>query len=113
MFQTPAKLAQLIGGALLLDMSFVAALVCATRAFGSGPGRLLAVVYFAGAIIGSAVPTPGGSVASRPRVGRISIGVDSGTAVSSVLLYRLATYWLPIPFGWFSLNRLHEKIHAL
>jgi glycosyltransferase 2 family protein len=23
-----------------------------------------------------------------------------------VLLYRLATYWLPIPFGWLSLNRL-------
>ena len=60
-FQTPAKLAQLIGGALLLDASFVAALVCATRAFGAETSILAtAVVYFAGAIIGSAVPTPGG-----------------------------------------------------
>ena len=46
-FQTPTKLAQLIGGALILDASFVAALVCATRAFGVGDldprhrGRLL------------------------------------------------------------------------
>jgi uncharacterized membrane protein YbhN (UPF0104 family) len=114
-FQTPAKLAQLIGGALLLDASFVAALVCATRAFGVEPAiPAVAVVYFAGAIIGSAVPTPGGlgGIEAAMSAGLIAIGVDSGTAVSSVLLYRLATYWLPIPFGWFSLNRL-QKIHAL
>jgi uncharacterized membrane protein YbhN (UPF0104 family) len=114
-FQTPAKLAQLIGGALILDASFVAALVCATRAFGAdAPIPATAVVYFAGAIIGSAVPTPGGlgGIEAALSAGLIAIGVDSGTAVSSVLLYRLATYWLPIPFGWFSLNRL-QKIHAL
>ena len=43
--------------------------------------------------------------------GLIAIGVDGGTAVSSVLLYRLATYWLPIP-GWYSLNRL-QKLQAI
>jgi uncharacterized membrane protein YbhN (UPF0104 family) len=114
-FQTPAKLAQLVGGALLLDASFVAALVCATRAFGAETSiPATAVVYFAGAIIGSAVPTPGGlgGIEAAMSAGLIAIGVDSGTAVSSVLLYRLATYWLPIPFGWLSLNRL-QKIHAL
>jgi uncharacterized membrane protein YbhN (UPF0104 family) len=114
-FQTPAKLVQLLGGALILDASFVAALVCATRAFGAEPSiPATAVVYFAGAIIGSAVPTPGGlgGIEAAMSAGLIAIGVDSGTAVSSVLLYRLATYWLPIPFGWFSLNRL-QKIHAL
>jgi uncharacterized membrane protein YbhN (UPF0104 family) len=114
-FQTPAKLAQLIGGALLLDASFVAALVCATRAFGAETSiPATAVVYFAGAIIGSAVPTPGGlgGIEAAMSAGLIAIGVDSGTAVSSVLLYRLATYWLPIPFGWLSLNHL-QRIHAL
>ncbi len=114
-FQTPTKLAQLIGGALLLDAAFVGALVCATRAFGAETSiPATAVVYFAGAIIGSAVPTPGGlgGIEAAMSAGLIAIGVDSGTAVSSVLLYRLATYWLPIPFGWFSLNRL-QKIHAL
>ncbi len=113
--QTPAKLAQLLGGALLLDASFVAALVCATRAFGAETSiPATAVVYFAGAIIGSAVPTPGGlgGIEAAMSAGLIAIGVDSGTAVSSVLLYRLATYWLPIPFGWFSLNHL-QRIHAL
>ena len=110
-FQHPRRLTQLLGGALLLDVSFVAALVCATRAFGAeAPVAAVAVVYFAGAIIGSAVPTPGGlgGIEAAMSAGLIAIGVDSGTAVSSVLLYRLATYWLPIPFGWLSLNRLQK-----
>lgn len=114
-FQRPAKLGQLIGGALLLDASFVGALVCATRAFGvETPVAAVAVVYFAGAIIGSAVPTPGGlgGIEAAMSAGLIALGVDGGTAVSSVLLYRLATYWAPIPFGWYSLNRL-QKIGAL
>jgi len=109
--QHPAKLGQLLGGALLLDMSFVAAMVCATRAFGTqAPVAAIAVVYFAGAIVGSAVPTPGGlgGIEAAMSAGLIAIGLDGGTAVSSVLLYRLATYWLPIPFGWFSLNRLQR-----
>ena len=113
--QHPSKLAQLIGGALLLDVSFVAAMVCATRAFGSdAPIAAVAVVYFAGAIIGSAVPTPGGlgGIEAAMSAGLIAIGLDGGTAVSSVLLYRIATYWLPIPFGWFSLNRL-QKMQAI
>ena len=44
--------------------------------------------------------------------GLTTLGVDSGTAVSSVLLYRLVTYWLPIPFGWVSINYL-SKIDAI
>ena len=103
------------GGALLLDVSFVAALVCATRAFGAEPSvASVAVVYFAGAIVGSAVPTPGGlgGIEAAMSFGLIQIGVDSAVAVPAVILYRLATYWLPIPFGWFSLNRL-QKVGAL
>ncbi|HET7399359.1 MAG TPA: lysylphosphatidylglycerol synthase transmembrane domain-containing protein [Intrasporangium sp.] len=113
--QHPRKLGQLLGGALLLDLSFVAALVCATRAFGAqAPVAAVAVVYFAGAIIGSAVPTPGGlgGIEAAMSAGLIAIGLDGGTAVSSVLLYRLATFWLPIPFGWVALNRL-QKRHAI
>ena len=114
-FQHPSKVVQLLGGAMLLDTAFVASLVCATRAFGAEPPiAAVAVVYFAGAIIGSAVPTPGGlgGIEAAISAGLIAIGVDSGTAVSSVLLYRLATYWLPIPFGWLSLNRL-TKVQAI
>lgn len=113
--QHPTKLVRLLGGALLLDMAFVAAMVSATQAFGAqAPIAAIAVVYFAGAIIGSAVPTPGGlgGIEAAMSAGLIAIGIDGGTAVSSVLLYRLATYWLPIPFGWLSLNHL-QKVQAI
>jgi len=113
--QHPRKVATLLLGALLLDTSFVAALTAATRAFGAQPAvAAVAVVYFAGAIVGSAVPTPGGlgGVEAALAAGLIAIGVDSGVAVSSVLLYRLATYWLPIPFGWVSLSYL-QRVRAI
>ena len=114
-FQDPRKVVTLFSGALLLDMSFVAALTCATRAFGATPSvAAVAVVYFAGAIIGSAVPTPGGlgGVEAALSAGLVAVGLDVSVAVSSVLLFRLCTYWLPIPFGWASLNYL-QRVNAI
>jgi len=110
-FQDPRKVVTLFAGALLLDMSFVAALTSATRAFGATPSiPSVAVVYFAGAIIGSAVPTPGGlgGVEAALSAGLVAVGLDASVAVSSVVLFRLCTYWLPIPFGWASLNYLQR-----
>jgi uncharacterized protein (TIRG00374 family) len=114
-FQDPRKVVTLFSGALLLDLSFVAALTCATRAFGADPTiPAVAVVYFAGAIIGSAVPTPGGlgGVEAALSAGLVAVGLNPGIAVSSVLLFRLCTYWLPIPFGWASLNYL-QRVSAI
>lgn len=113
--QHPLKLAQLLGGAMLLDSAFVFTLFCATRAFGATtPIAAVAVVYFAGAIIGSAVPTPGGlgGVEAALSAGLIAVGAESSVAVSAVLLFRLVTYWIPIPFGWLSLHRL-QKLQAI
>jgi len=114
-FQDPRKMVTLFAGALLLDASFVAALTCAIRAFGATPPvAAVAVVYFAGAIIGSAVPTPGGlgGVEAALSAGLVAVGLDASVAVSSVLLFRLCTYWLPIPFGWASLNHL-QRVGAI
>jgi uncharacterized membrane protein YbhN (UPF0104 family) len=114
-FQDPRKVATLFSGALLLDLSFVAALTCATRAFGATPSiAAVGVVYFAGAIIGSAVPTPGGlgGVEAALTAGLVAVGVDVSIAVSSVLLFRMCTYWLPIPFGWASLTYL-QRVAAI
>jgi uncharacterized membrane protein YbhN (UPF0104 family) len=114
-FQDPRKVVTLFAGALMLDISFVAALTCATRAFGATPSiPQVAVVYFAGAIIGSAVPTPGGlgGVEAALSFGLSRVGMDASVALSSVLLFRLCTYWLPIPFGWASLNYL-QRVSAI
>jgi uncharacterized membrane protein YbhN (UPF0104 family) len=40
------------------------------------------------------------------------VGLSPGIAVSSVLLFRLCTYWLPIPFGWASLSYL-QRVAAI
>jgi glycosyltransferase 2 family protein len=114
-FQEPRKVVTLFAGALMLDLSFVAALTCATRAFAATPSvPAVAVVYFAGAIIGSAVPTPGGlgGVEAALSAGLVALGLSASVAVSSVLLFRLFTYWLPIPFGWASLNYL-QRVAAI
>jgi uncharacterized membrane protein YbhN (UPF0104 family) len=115
-FQDPRKVLTLFAGALMLDMSFVAALTCATRAFGATPSiAAVGVAYFAGAIIGSTVPTPGGlgGVEAALSAGLVLVGgLDKEIAVSSVLLFRLCTYWLPIPFGWASLNYL-QRVAAI
>jgi glycosyltransferase 2 family protein len=115
-FQDPRKVITLFAGALMLDMSFVAALTCATRAFGATPSiAAVGVAYFAGAIIGSTLPTPGGLGGVEAALSTALVlvgGLDKEIAVPSVLLFRLCTFWLPIPFGWASLNYL-QRVSAI
>ena len=60
-FQRPSKLAIGIGGALLLNLAYIAALDASVRAFGHSLSfSAIAVVYLAGSVVGAAVPTPGG-----------------------------------------------------
>src|SRR5580700_6939909 len=61
MAQHPRKLAQGIGGALLLSAAYIGCLtVCIHALGGSVPIASVAVVYLTGSAIGSLVPTPGG-----------------------------------------------------
>jgi glycosyltransferase 2 family protein len=110
--QRPAKLAEGIGGALLLTASYILCLDASVRALGgSAPIASIAVVYLTGSAIGSVFPTPGGlgAVEGALSAGLIAAGLHGATAVSSVLLFRLVTFWLPVPFGWASLNYLQRQ----
>jgi glycosyltransferase 2 family protein len=55
-------------------------------------------------LIAAASPTPGGlgAIEAATIAGRTGIGISSGPAMSAVLTYRLATYWLPLLPGWLS-----------
>jgi uncharacterized membrane protein YbhN (UPF0104 family) len=64
------------------------------------PIAKIGLVYLTGSAIGSIIPTPGG-------IGAVEAGLTAGltaagvpVAVSAVLLFRLLTFWLTIPFGW-------------
>ena len=107
--QRPAKLVEGIGGILLLNLSFIAVLYACVEAFGGSLSvALVAVVYLAGATIGQAAPTPGGlgAVEATLAAGLTAAGLDAGTAVSAVLLYRLITFWIPTLPGYWAFNKL-------
>jgi glycosyltransferase 2 family protein len=113
--QQPRKLAQGIGGALLLTLSYVLCLATCVAAFGrSVPIASIAVVYLTGSAIGSILPTPGGigGVEAALTAGLTTTGIPGAVAVSAVLLFRLVTFWLPVPVGWIALNYLERK-HAI
>ena len=112
---SPAKLTQAVGGALLLNASYIAALWFSVRAFSDGLTlTAVAVVYLAGAAVASVAPTPGGlgAVEVALSTGLTAAGMPGASAVSAVLLFRIATYWLPVPAGWLAM-RVLQRQHAL
>jgi glycosyltransferase 2 family protein len=110
--QQPRKLAEGIGGTLLLTLCYVLCLAACVRALGGSiPIASTAVVYLTGSALGSAVPTPGGigAVEAALSAGLTAAGQPGATAVSAVLLFRILTFWLPVPAGWGALNILERR----
>lgn len=62
---------------------------------------LSVAVLSIGALLGAAVPTPGGlgGVEAGILGGLIACGVPAAPALAATLLYRVMTYWLPIVPG--------------
>ena len=110
--QHPAKLAQGIGGTLLLSFCYILCLAACVAAFSrSVPIAKIGLVYLTGSAIGSIIPTPGGigAVEAALTAGLTAAGVPGAVAASAVLLFRLLTFWLPIPFGWGALKYLERE----
>jgi len=110
--QQPRKLAEGVGGALLLSVAYILCLVACVQAFhGSAAIASIAVVYLTGSALGSIIPTPGGigAVEAALTAGLVATGLHGTEAASAVLLFRLLTFWLPVPFGYAALNYLERK----
>ena len=56
------------------------------------------------------VPSPGGigPVEIALTAGLVAAGIPSGVALPVAIVYRLVTFWIPIPTGWLSLQRLQR-----
>jgi uncharacterized membrane protein YbhN (UPF0104 family) len=109
---SPVKLGLLFGGSALVTLAYIGALAASIRAFGAGPGLvLIGAVYLGAAALAAAAPTPGGLGAMEAALvaGLTGVGMQAGPAVSAVLLYRLATYWLPVLPGWLSWRFLQRR----
>ena len=113
--QHPRKLAEGFGGGLLLSVSYIACLCVSVAAFGGPvPIAKIGVVYLTASALSSIIPTPGGlgAVELALTSGLTTAGVPGAVAVSAVLIFRLLTFWLPVPLGWVALNYL-ERRHEL
>ena len=110
--QQPQRLLISILASISLNFSYSVAFYAALNAFGSDISfATAAFVYLAGATIGQAAPTPGGigAVEAALVAGLTASGIPSGTALSGVLLYRVATFWLPVLPGWYAFANLQSK----
>jgi len=105
----PAKLVKLIGGAGILTLGCIIALaVCVAAVHGHASFASIGFVYLTASVVASAAPTPGGlgAVEATLIAGLHTAGIESSIAVGAVLLYRLATFWLPIAPGFLAFRHL-------
>jgi uncharacterized membrane protein YbhN (UPF0104 family) len=108
----PLRLGAGIGANLLLTFGYLVAFLASLSALGAHPALLpAAIVYLAGNTVGSFAPTPGGlgAIEAVLTAGLTAIGVPAHEAIPAVLIFRIATFWLPIPAGWVSYNVLQRN----
>jgi glycosyltransferase 2 family protein len=101
--RSPMKLLLLFGGSTLVTLAYIVALQASVLAMGQHVSfAKIGAVYLAASAVASAAPTPGnlGALEAALVAGLTGVGVPGADAVSAVLAYRLATYWLPILPGW-------------
>jgi glycosyltransferase 2 family protein len=110
--QSPGKMTMLFGGSALITLAYIGGLAASVQAFGGGPGIvLIGAVYLGASALAAAAPSPGGlgAIEAALVAGLTGVGMAAGPAVSAVLLYRLATYWLPVAPGWLSWRVLQRR----
>ena len=109
--RSPVRLTLLFGGSALVTLAYIGGLAASVAAFGTSASIVqVGAVYLVASLIAAASPTPGGlgAIEAATIAGLTGIGISSGPAVSAVLIYRLATYWLPVLPGWYSWRLLQR-----
>ncbi len=108
----PIVLSKAFISSTIMNLAFLTALFVSLHAVGVDVTYVETVVVFAIATLaGSVSPTPGGlGVLEATMVTvLIALGYDNHLALAGVLLYRLFTYWLPIPFGFISYRYIIKR----
>ncbi|HVQ17577.1 MAG TPA: lysylphosphatidylglycerol synthase transmembrane domain-containing protein [Actinomycetes bacterium] len=111
MARQPRRIALAMTGSLALNLAYAVALFAAVEAYGGSLAfPTVGFVYLAAGAIGSAAPTPGGigAVEAALAAGLTAAGLDGATAVQSALLFRAATFWVPVIPGWFTFQWLQR-----
>lgn len=105
----PSKVLGLFGSATLSKTTTLAAFVasCAAADISLATSQLV-FLYMTANTVASAAPTPGGVGALEAALvaALTGAGVDPAVAVSAVIVFRLVTYWAPIPPAYLALRHL-------
>jgi len=110
--RSPRRVAQLLGGNLATEVLFALALATFARALGSPVGLGTALlVNISVALLAGLVPVPGGIGVAEGGLtfGLVQAGVPEETALATVLLYRMASFYLPPTWGFFALRWLERN----
>ncbi|HEY8527207.1 MAG TPA: lysylphosphatidylglycerol synthase transmembrane domain-containing protein [Acidimicrobiales bacterium] len=108
----PLRVLQLVLGSIGVTVANIAALVATIQGFGGGLSfPQIGAAYLGATALASASPTPGGLGAFEAALitALSGFGMDDGAAVSSVLSFRLVTYWLPTLPGWVAFHWMERN----
>ena len=109
---SPTKMLVLFLGAMLLQVGYIAALYFSVRALGGDVGfTTIGLIYLTVGSAASVAPTPGGvgAVEAVLLAALTGVGVAAAPALAAVFLYRLVTFWVPIPIGGLSMRWLVSR----
>jgi uncharacterized membrane protein YbhN (UPF0104 family) len=98
----PGRLSAALLSSMLLTLCNVSCLACCALALGVHlPFLAILLIFSFGIGAGTVTPTPGGlgGFEAALAAGFIAYHVASPAALAVALLYRLVSYWLPLPFG--------------
>ena len=110
--KSPLRVLGLLGGSTFITLSYLVGAVFAVEAFGGGISfAQVGAAYLGAAAIANIAPTPGGigPLEAAMIAGFSGFGMDGGTAISAVLTFRLATFWLPILPGYLTFMWMERR----
>ena len=107
----PRKIFYVLAGSTLAQLLSVLALGASLHAVGEHSIATLITVNTLAAIIGDAVPVPGGAGVDRggPDHQAYQRWYPSGAAIAAVFIQRLFTAYLPPIWGWFALAWMRRR----
>ena len=109
---SPRRLAMLFGGNFVAELLFASTLGIFVLAFGySIPLQELLFINICVSLLAGLIPVPGGIGVTEGGLifGLTSVGLSQEAAFAAVMLYRLATFYLPPIWGFFSLRWLERN----
>lgn len=109
---SPSRVIMGVSGNIIMTVGFVGAFGAALAAFGETlEVTTLAITYLTSNTVGAAVPSPGGigPVEAALTGGLTVAGISAGVAFSTAMVFRVLTFWMRVPLGWWALRYLQRQ----